>query len=129
LDVRQDGSRRSLFSLLGQQEIGREVVLSLDAELAQVDGSILDQLGTDALYQQYTDRQERDAQLLRKEEAVGIPADFDYDSLSGLSNELKDKLKRARPINLAAASAIEGMTPAALTLVLAVLRSDRRRAV
>ncbi|MFH5775174.1 tRNA uridine-5-carboxymethylaminomethyl(34) synthesis enzyme MnmG [Paracoccus sp. NGMCC 1.201697] len=129
LDVRQDGSRRSLFSLLGQQEIGREVVLSLDTELAQVDGSILDQLATDALYQQYTDRQERDAQLLRKEEAVGIPLDFDYEALSGLSNELKDKLKRARPINLAAASAIEGMTPAALTLVLAVLRSDGRRAV
>ncbi|MNF12603.1 tRNA uridine 5-carboxymethylaminomethyl modification enzyme MnmG [compost metagenome] len=65
--------------------------------------------------------------MLRKEEGVKIPPLFDYDTISGLSNELKSKLNAHRPDSLAAASRIEGMTPAALTLILSVLKSGMRR--
>ena len=127
IDVRQDGTRRSLFFLLSQQDVARDKVLSLDAQLQSMQADTLNQVAIDALYHQYTDRQERDAAMLRKEEAWGIPADFDYNAISGLSNELKSKLLTTRPSTLAAASAIEGMTPAALTLILAILRSRSRR--
>ena len=127
LIVRQDGARRSLFSLLAQQEFSVDQVLALDAEFAQQDCKLIAQVATDALYQQYTDRQARDAEMLRKEEAVAIPEGFDYSRISGLSNELKAKLQQLRPSTLAAAGQIEGMTPAALTLILAVVRSTQRR--
>lgn len=128
IDVRQDGSRRSLFSLLGQQDIRRSALLALDEVLAGIETAVVDQIATDALYYQYTDRQARDAELLRKEEAVEIPDTFDYSALSGLSSELKLKLLQHRPTTLSAASGIEGMTPAALTLILATIRSASRRA-
>ncbi|QRZ13054.1 tRNA uridine-5-carboxymethylaminomethyl(34) synthesis enzyme MnmG [Paracoccus methylovorus] len=127
IEVRQDGARRSLFALLAQQEIPQDQVLALDEHLKSYDQPIIGQLATDALYHQYVDRQGKDAELLRKEEAVAIPASFDYDALSGLSNELKFKLSQQRPATLAAAAAIEGMTPAALTLMLAVIRAGHRR--
>ena len=127
IEVRQDGSRRSLFALLAQQDISRDAVLSLDEILARTDMQTINQLSIDALYHQYTDRQTKDAELLRKEEAVRIPADFDYDALSGLSNELKSKLNSHRPLTIAAASGIEGMTPAALTLILAMIRAGKRQ--
>ena len=126
IEVRQDGTRRSLFALLAQTDIAREKILSLDPDLEGYGDHIINQLGIDALYHQYTDRQSRDAELLRKEEAAVIPADFDYQRLSGLSNELKSKLEQHRPVSIAAAAAIEGMTPAALTLILAMIRTAKR---
>lgn len=127
LEVRQDGARRSLFSLLAQHDITRCNVLKLDQTLTNADKDIVEQLATDALYHQYSERQLKDAELLRKEEAVALPLDFNYDLIAGLSNELKSKLSVIRPTTLAAAAKIEGMTPAALTLLIAVLRSERRR--
>ena len=127
IDVRQDGTRRSLFALLAQHDIARESVLSLAPEMAEFDDQTISQLSIDALYHQYTDRQAKDAALLRKEEAVAIPADFDHNALSGLSNELKSKLNKLKPATVAAASVIEGMTPAALTLILAVIKAGKRR--
>lgn len=127
VEVRQDGVRRTLFSLLAQQDIGREHICAIDPILGIAKSKLLEQLAIDALYQQYNDRQNRDAELLRKEEAVVIPQEFDYQTLSGLSNELKAKLSTIQPATLAAAGKIEGMTPAALTLLLAVIRSENRR--
>ena len=75
----------------------------------------------------YILRQEADVAALRRDEAHAIPADFDYAALQGLSNELKAKLTLARPATLAQAGRVEGMTPAALTLILATLRAAERR--
>lgn len=125
--VRNDGVRRSLFRLLGQQDVDQKQILKLDPVLAATDAALLKQVATDALYHQYSDRQQRDADMLRKEEAITIPETFDYDVLSGISNELKAKLHLHRPVSLAAASKIEGMTPAALTLILAALRNVSRK--
>lgn len=125
--VRNDGVRRSLFRLLGQQDVDQNQILKLDPVLAATNAALLKQVATDALYHQYSDRQQRDADMLRKEEAITIPESFDYDVLSGISNELKAKLHLHRPVSLAAASKIEGMTPAALTLILAALRNVQRK--
>lgn len=126
--VRQDGARRSLFSLLAQQDVDTDLVLGLDETLTNADQKLVRQLAIDALYDQYVGRQERDAEMLRKEESVEISSEFRYDDISGLSAELKNKLNRIKPATLAAAAKIEGMTPAALTLLLAMLRAGKRRA-
>ena len=67
-------------------------------------------------------------QSLRKDEAQAIPSNFDYEGLTGLSHELKQKLMRVRPETLGQAGRVEGMTPAALTLLLARLRKGNRQA-
>ncbi|MGR3758146.1 MAG: tRNA uridine-5-carboxymethylaminomethyl(34) synthesis enzyme MnmG, partial [Tranquillimonas sp.] len=71
-------------------------------------------------------RQARDAELLRRDAAVEIPPDFDFAAVGGLSNEIRQKLALVRPENLGQANRIEGMTPAALTAILAALRQSAR---
>lgn len=127
--VRLDGQPRSAFTLLGLSDIDADQVLALTPELAGCEPQTLRQLQNDALYHQYTDRQTRDAEALRADEAVELPVDLDYAAISGLSAELRQKLTDARPATLAAAARIEGVTPAALTLLVAVVRGARRNAV
>lgn len=124
--VRNDGNRRSLFQLLGQQSIDRKSIIALDQVLDGADPISVEQLSIDALYHQYAERQKRDANMLVKDEAIHIPEQFDFSAVSGLSNEIKDKLMRTRPASIAEAARIEGVTPAALTLLIAVLRTGRR---
>ena len=85
------------------------------------------QLERDALYAQYIDRQKTAVEALRRDEDRLIPGDFNYSDITGLSNEVRSKLERVRPSTLAQASRIEGVTPAALTLVLSRLRTLERR--
>lgn len=122
----QDGARRDGFDVLSLGEEARPAVEAMFPEFGSLPAEIRDQVATDALYSQYLERQESDARLLQREEAAVIPNDFDYDLLAGLSNELTAKLKRQQPANLAQAGRIEGMTPAALTLILAHLRKVQR---
>ena len=96
-------------------------------ELASVPAPILTQLSRDALYANYIERQKREVAALKRDETQYIPESFDFTALEGLSNELTAKLERARPSNLAQAARVEGMTPAALTLLLARLKQDQRR--
>ena len=128
LRVSQDGVRRSGYELLSFGDDAPEVVGGLFPEFAAYSAVIRQQVANDALYARYLHRQDNDADLLRREEAAVIPADFDYGQLSGLSNELKLKLVRLTPDNLAQAAKIEGMTPAALTLILAHIRKAKRAA-
>jgi len=76
----------------------------------------------------YLDRQEADIASLRKDDAVALPHDLDYRLVDGLSNEIREKLLAVRPATLGQASRIEGMTPAALTLILAALKQRGRKA-
>lgn len=126
LKVNQDGTRRTAFQLLAFPDIDFSSLLKLDEGFADIDVEARDQLEKDALYANYIDRQNRDVEMLRRDEAHEIPTDFDYTSIPGLSNELRAKLTSARPGNLAQAGRVDGMTPAALTLILARLRQDRR---
>ena len=122
--VSQDGSKRTGFEALAIEAVTWDALLGIDPALAGIDSSIREQLSKDALYANYIDRQKKDIDALRRDEAHVIPAGFEFASIEGLSNELKSKLDRARPGNLAQASRIDGMTPAALLLILSKLRSS-----
>ncbi|NNU79091.1 tRNA uridine-5-carboxymethylaminomethyl(34) synthesis enzyme MnmG [Halovulum dunhuangense] len=127
LAVNQDGQRRSALALLSQATVEWDQLAAIWPSLAAVDPEIREQITTDARYMHYVKRQEQDVALLRQEEARGIPDSLDYASVHGLSTELQQKLARIRPETLAQAGRIEGMTPTALTLVLAEIQRIQRR--
>jgi tRNA uridine 5-carboxymethylaminomethyl modification enzyme len=129
IQVSQDGARRSALSVIAFPGVSLDQIELLVPEFGQFSPEVRQQVGYDALYAQYLGRQNAEATALQKEEGTMIPLDFSFDGLSGLSSELKAKLNRVRPANLAQAGRIEGMTPAALTLILAHVRKSRREAV
>jgi tRNA uridine 5-carboxymethylaminomethyl modification enzyme len=124
--VNLDGNRRSAFVLLSLADVTIEQLAIASPDLSTLDIEIGEQLARDALYATYIERQAADIAILARDEHWKIPLDFDFDGLSGLSNELKMKLKTARPSDLGQARRIDGMTPAALTLILARLRQHSK---
>lgn len=128
ISLSQDGARRSALALLALPDVTTNRVADLVPEFSRFPQEIQRQIGIDALYAQYTDRQRSEAEALSREEALAIPTDFIYAELPGLSTELAVKLDRVRPSNLAQAGRMEGMTPAALTLLLAHIRKAKRLA-
>jgi tRNA uridine 5-carboxymethylaminomethyl modification enzyme len=98
--------------------------------LGAIDRASAEAMETDARYAVYLERQEREFQDVRKEEKTEIPESVDFSRVAGLSNELRQKLDRRQPRTLADAQRIDGMTPAALALILATVRqrqTDERR--
>jgi tRNA uridine 5-carboxymethylaminomethyl modification enzyme len=128
LKVNQDGQRRTALDLIGHSEVGLERVKAIWPEFAGLKPYALAALEADGLYTGYLARQEADIAALKKDEAITLPAGADYSAMPGLSNELRQKLARVRPATLGQAARIDGMTPAALALILsAVRRRDLRR--
>ncbi len=127
LPVNQDGIRRDGTQLLAFPDIGLADLQSLAPDLGALPDDIREQLETEALYATYVARQKRDAEALARDEQQVIPERFDYDALAGLSNELRGKLTRIRPRTLGQAGRIDGMTPAALALILTRIRQEQRR--
>jgi tRNA uridine 5-carboxymethylaminomethyl modification enzyme len=127
LDINKDGRRRSAFELLAYPDIDLVRLQPIWPEIASVAHKIAVQLEVDARYASYVERQEADVLAFRKEEGVRIPADFDYATVASLSAEVRQKLDRLRPATLAQASRMEGMTPAALMLLLAHLKKAPAR--
>lgn len=125
--ISNDGVKRSGYQLLSFPDVTFAQLLELDETLASIDVKSREQLSKDALYANYIERQQKDVDALRRDEAHEIPAEFAYDDLTGLSNELTAKLNRIRPATLGQAGRVEGMTPAALTLILARLRQANQR--
>lgn len=125
--VCQDGVRRNGFQLLSLPDVSFVQLQTKYPELSDIDRSIQDQVAKDALYSNYIGRQQRDIDAIRKDESLAVPIDFDFNVVEGLSNEMKTKLSQVRPSNLAQASRVDGMTPAALTLILARLRQSHRK--
>lgn len=122
VNVAQDGVRRSAFQLLAFPEADIETWVEKIPGLMEIPAPLRQQLATEALYAPFAARQEEEAAILRRDEAIRVPEGFDYHALASLSAELKAKLSRIRPDSLAEAAKIEGMTPAALTILLAHLR-------
>lgn len=123
--ISAEGSRRDSLDLLSFPNVDFSALVRLNPDHASIPKGIQDQLWRDALYSKYLDRQQKDVATLRREEAIEIPSNFAFSDLPGLSNELKAKLEKVRPATLAQAAGIDGMTPVALALVLARLRSGR----
>lgn len=126
LAIKEDGVRRTGFQILAFPEMSCEDLVALIPELTEVEPPIRRQLERDALYSTYIARQERDVEAMRRDENQQIPPGYTYENIEGLSNELKSKLNAVRPSNLAQASRIDGMTPAALALILAKLKQSER---
>ena len=128
IQVAQDGVRRSAFVLLSYPAVDAETLFTLWPELAGVAPSVLAQVEADAKYAVYLDRQEAEIARAQDDEGVRLALDIDYRSLPGLSRELADKLGAIRPETLGQAQRIEGMTPAALTVLIAKGRAGRKAA-
>ncbi|KIC36372.1 tRNA uridine-5-carboxymethylaminomethyl(34) synthesis enzyme MnmG [Leisingera sp. ANG-M7] len=125
--VNQDGNKRTSLDVLAFPDVSFEDVIQLMPELEKVDQEIRRQMERDALYANYIARQEREISAMKRDEGHSIPATFDYEGIEGLSKELQQKLKRASPETLAQAARIDGMTPAALALILARIRKEKVR--
>lgn len=126
ISLSQDGTRRTALALMALPDVTVEQIAVLVPEFAQFTPEIQQQTATDALYAQYAERQKHEIAALKREESAEIPYGFVFTDLPGLSTELAVKLSHLRPDNLAQAARIEGMTPAALTLILAHIRKARR---
>ncbi len=119
LHLNHDGARRSAFELLAYPDVDMDRLRAIWPELTRIDRFVAEQIEVDARYSVYLERQDADIAAFRRDESVGLPDELDYARLAGLSNELREKLDAVRPGTLGQAARIEGMTPAALTLVLA----------
>lgn len=125
IKVSQDGARRNALSILAVPDVQIAHIVALAPAFGAFAIEIQEQIARDALYAQYLGRQKNEADSLKREENTRIPPDFPYLGLPGLSAELAVKLDCARPTNLSQAGRLEGMTPAALVLILAHLRKRR----
>lgn len=124
IPVNSDGKTRSAFDLLSYPDIQIDDVKSLWPEIATISAPILEQLTVDAQYAVYLDRQRHDIESVRRDEQKPIPDEMDYSSIPGLSMELRGKLTSYKPQTIAQAQAMDGMTPAAITLLLSVIRRN-----
>ena len=120
--VRLDGVRRTAMDLLSLPGIDLSALSRVWPQIATFGGDVVEQLEIDSQYAGYLDRQDADILAFRKDEALRLPAELDYRAINGLSTEAVVKLGRIRPATLGQAARIDGVTPAALTLVLAHVR-------
>lgn len=124
--MRADGVRRTALDLLSLPDVDFPVLVRIWPELAGLAANIVEQLEIDAQYAGYLDRQDADILAFRRDETRVLPPDLDYGAVHGLSTEAVQKLAKIRPLTLGQAARIDGVTPAALTLVLAHVRSVKR---
>ncbi|HXW71415.1 MAG TPA: tRNA uridine-5-carboxymethylaminomethyl(34) synthesis enzyme MnmG [Methylocella sp.] len=122
IKVNLDGVRRTAFELLALPDISVESLAAIWPALKAMTPKIARQIEIDAKYAVYLDRQRQDIEAFRRDEARVLPEDADYAALAGLSREIRDRLEKIRPRTLGQAGRIEGMTPAALTLLAAKFR-------
>jgi len=127
LSINRDGRRRSGFELLCYPEVTFEKLAAIWPELAEIEQTIARQIVVDARYAVYLKRQEADIAAFRKDEGIAIPRETDYAAISGLSTEVRQKLERHRPATLGQATRIDGLTPAALMLLLAHVKKAPHR--
>ena len=118
LHIRADGVRRTMSELLAYPSIEWDDLARVWPEMQTWRAPIRAQIETDARYAGYLDRQQADIDAFRRDEALVLPGDMDYLSLEGMATEVRQKLAAARPVTLGQAARLDGMTPAALTLLL-----------
>jgi tRNA uridine 5-carboxymethylaminomethyl modification enzyme len=127
LALRRDGHRRSAFELLSYPDIGVGDLARIWPRFGELSGKIAAQLEIDAKYAVYLSRQAADVESYRRDESLVLPEDIDYATLPGLSNEVRHKLQAHRPRTIGHAGRLDGITPAALTLLVAHLHRLGRK--
>lgn len=126
ISIKQDGKKRSGLDILAFPDVEFNHLSTLIPGSEKLDYDVKLQLSRDALYANYITRQQRDIDAIQKEERVEFPKDFNFRDIAGLSNELRMKLERFKPDNMAQAAKIDGMTPSALTLLLYHVKNEHR---
>jgi tRNA uridine 5-carboxymethylaminomethyl modification enzyme len=127
LALRKDGQRRTAFELLSYPDFSVADLSRIWPEFADLAPKIAEQLEIDAKYDVYLSRQAADVESYRRDESLVLDDEFDYGALPGLSNEVRHKLQSHRPRTIGHAGRIDGMTPAALTLLVAHIRRQNRK--
>jgi tRNA uridine 5-carboxymethylaminomethyl modification enzyme len=128
LTLNKDGQRRTAFELLSYPHIAIADLAKIWPRFGALAKNIAEQIEIDAKYDVYLSRQAADVAAYRRDESFSLPDDLDYSALAGLSNEAKQKLQKNRPRTIGHASKIDGMTPAALTLLVAHVKRGRNAA-
>jgi tRNA uridine 5-carboxymethylaminomethyl modification enzyme len=121
-----DGPRRSALDALALTDFNFEHLVELQLDVGSIPEDIQDQVKKDALYAHYIARQERDIAAMERDENHIIPDGTDYAQIKGLSNEIVAKLTATRPTTIAHAGRIEGMTPAALMLIIGATKKQQQ---
>ena len=122
IKIAMDGVKRSALEIIGQRNVNMSKIRQIFPTIPEYEQSLDSQVEIDAHYLGYLDRQSNDIKSFKKDEAVAIPNNINYDSLSGLSNEVKSKLKDVRTSTLGQALRIDGITPAAAIIILSYLK-------
>jgi len=122
IKINLDGVKRSAMQVLAYPDVDFGALKRVWPELGDMPGAIAEQLAIEATYAGYLDRQDADIRALRRDAGLALPDDLDFDAIPGLSAEIRQKLRDARPANLAAAARISGVTPAAITVLLGHLK-------
>ena len=126
LSLNKDGQRRTAFELLSYPHVTISDLAKIWPRFGELAPNIAEQIEIDAKYDVYLSRQAADIAAYRRDESFELPDDFDYAALPGLSNEMKQKLQMHRPRTIGHASRIDGVTPAALTLLVAHVRRGKK---
>ena len=128
IKIAMDGVKRSCLEIMGQRKVNMAKIRQIFSDLPLFPDSIEKQVVTDAHYMGYLKRQERDIKSFKKDESVIIPKNINYENLSGLSNEVKSKLISIRPKTLGQAIRIDGITPAAIIILLSHIKKSKFKA-
>ena len=127
IKIAQDGVKRSGIELMSQRNLNMAKIRQIWPLTPSFGSSLDSQVEVDAHYFGYLKRQSHDIAAFKKDESIKIPDHISYDSFSGLSNEIKSKLKKIRPKTLGQALRIDGVTPAAALILLGYIKSRRKR--
>ena len=128
IKIAMDGVKRSCLEIMGQRKVNMAKIRQVFPDIPSFPRPIENQVVTDAHYMGYLDRQDKDIESFKKDESVIIPEDIDYEKLSGLSNEIKSKLLQVKPKTLGQAIRIDGVTPAAIIILLSHIKKLRYKA-
>jgi tRNA uridine 5-carboxymethylaminomethyl modification enzyme len=127
LMLNKDGQRRSAFELLSHPNIGTAELATIWPQFGDLPPKIAEQIEIDAKYDVYLSRQAADIAAYRRDERLELPEGLDYSQIGGLSTEVRQRLSSARPRTISQAARMDGITPAALTLLVAHLKRNSRR--
>ena len=128
IKIAMDGVKRSALEVIGQRNVNMAKIRQIFPTIPAYEGCFDKQVEIDAHYLGYLGRQSHDIESFRKDESITIPKNINYDSLSGLSNEIKSKLKKIKPNTLGQALRIDGVTPAAAIIILSYIKRSKTRA-
>ncbi|MBQ8751267.1 MAG: tRNA uridine-5-carboxymethylaminomethyl(34) synthesis enzyme MnmG [Alphaproteobacteria bacterium] len=124
LPLRKDGGKKTIFTLLGCDNVSREIICKINSEFNNISDDVYEQICIESKYSGYMKRQINDIEIFKKDENIKIRKDIDYSQIGGLSREMVAKLEKYRPETLGEASRISGVTPAAIIAILGYMKNN-----